>query len=108
MPRLWTLLLAALLFCAPQLTAQAAAQDFTFHVSADETWTDTSLDLQSGDVLEISASPAAPASPGAPACDPKGTGGNAAQAADLPLPAAPAGALIARLHSQGAAPLLVG
>ena len=108
MPRQWTLLLAALLLCAPRLTAQTAAQDFTFQVSAAQTWTDTGLDLQSGDVLEISASPAASSVPGAPACDAKGLSGNATPAADLPLPTAPAGALIARLHSQGAAPLLVG
>jgi len=45
--------------------------------------------------------------PGTPACDPKGVTGTPSSQ-DLLLPSAPAGALIARLHAQGAAPLLVG
>ncbi|MGP8093575.1 MAG: LssY C-terminal domain-containing protein [Candidatus Sulfotelmatobacter sp.] len=111
MARQWTLLLAALVFCASQSSAQTSAQDFTFQVSTAQPWTDTGLDLQSGDVLEISASAVAAAVPdrhavaGSPACDP---GGVSAATADLPLPSVPAGALIARLHSQGAAPVLVG
>jgi hypothetical protein len=105
-----TLLLAALVFCASVLRAQTAPQDFTFQVSTTQTWTDTGLDLQSGDVLEISATPAPSfppqrhAVPGALPCDPKGV---SVQTADLPLPSAPAGALLARLHAQ-ADPLLVG
>jgi hypothetical protein len=114
MARQWTLLLAALVFCASQTSAQTSAQDFTFQVSTAQPWTDTGLDLQSGDVLEISASAVAAAVPdrhavaGAPACDPGGVSAAASQTGDLPLPSAPAGALIARLHSQGAAPVLVG
>ena len=111
MARQWTLLLATLAFCAFQASAQTPAQDFAFQVSTAQPWTDTGLDLQSGDVLEISASVVAAAVPdrhavaGSPACDP---GGVSPATADLPLPSAPAGALIARLHSQGAAPVLVG
>ena len=114
MTRQWTLLLAALVFCSSQSSAQTSAQDFTFQVSTAQPWTDTGLDLQSGDTLEISASAEAAAVPdrhavaGAPACDPGGVSAAAAQTGDLPLPSAPAGALIARLHSQGAAPVLVG
>ena len=116
MDRPLTLLLATLVFCAAQLGAQATSptQDLTFQVSTAQPWTDTGLDLQSGDVLEVSAGAAVSsvpdrhAVPGAPACDPKGVTGTVAQTQDLPLPTAAAGALIARLHAQGAAPLLVG
>jgi len=98
------------------MTAQvtSTAQNFTVQVSTAQPWTDSGLDLQSGDVLEISAaaSPDRQAVSGAPACDSKGVPGTAAttsaQTANLPLPSAPAGALIARLHAHGAAPLLVG
>ena len=71
---------------------------------------DSGLDLQSGDVLEISVTPSSDqqAGSGSPVCDPKGVTGTSARTADLPLPSAPAGALIARLHAHGAAPLLVG
>ena len=111
-----TLLLATLVFCASQLGAQATSttQDLTFQISAAQPWTDTGLDVQSGDELEISATAAASsvpdrhAVPGAPVCDPGGVKGSGAPAADLPLPAAPEGALLARLHAQGASPLLVG
>ncbi|HET6178605.1 MAG TPA: LssY C-terminal domain-containing protein [Candidatus Sulfotelmatobacter sp.] len=113
MPRL-TLLLVTLLVCATQLDAQTPATmpDSTFQVSTAQPWTDTGLDLQSGDMLEISAAAAASsvpdrhAVPGAAACDPKGVSTD--QTNGLPLPSAPAGALLARLHAQGAAPLLVG
>jgi hypothetical protein len=78
----------------------AAGEDFTYTISTSQAWTDTGLDLQSGDVLQISSS-AAPSG-----CDPRGASG-AAQTTALPLPSAPAGALIARLHAHGASPLLV-
>src|SRR5579864_7136116 len=90
---------------------QSGGQDFSYTVSAAQVWTDTQLDLQTGDVLQISSSSAASAVPdrhavGGSGCDPQGvTGGSTA---GLPLASAPAGALIARLHAQGAAPLLVG
>ena len=105
-----TRLLLAVACSAPQLAAQAAAQDLTFQVSPAQLWTDTGLDLQSGDVVQISAS-AASAS-GTPPCDPAGMKTSAGQTGDqisgLPLSTAPAGALLARLHQQGAAPVLVG
>jgi hypothetical protein len=102
----WLLLAAAC--SASHLGAQTAGQDFTFQVSTAQAWIDTGLDLQSGDVLEISANANVPAASGARACDPAGAGSAAAQTTGLPLPTAPAGALIARLHAQGAAPILVG
>ena len=87
--------------------------DSSFQVSPAQTWTDTGLELQPGEALEISAAVAASSVPdrhavsGTPSCDPKGLAG-ASSTNDLPLPSAPAGALIARLQAQGAAPLLVG
>jgi hypothetical protein len=106
MSRQLTLSLAILLLCACHTQAQTAsiAQTFTFQVSAAQTWTDTGLDLQSGDTVEISSGADASAG-GSPACDPTGV---SAATADLTLPSAPAGALIARLHAQGAVPLLIG
>jgi hypothetical protein len=94
------------LFCVVQLCAQAtlSTQDFNFQISPAQPWIDTGLNLQAGDVLEISASSAGVPS----ACDPNGVSKAGAQTANLPLPSVLAGALIARLHAQGAAPLLLG
>jgi len=112
MARQWTLPLAALLLGSSQLGAQvtATAQNFTVQVSTAPPWTDSGLELQSGDVLEISAtaSPETQAVANGPVCDPKGVTSAVAHAPDLPVPAAPAGALIARFHEHGAASLLVG
>jgi len=91
---------ATLVVAAPGVEG-AAAQESTVQVSSSQTWTDTGLDLVTGDAVEISAA-------GSSGCDPKGAAVEAAQALALPLPAAPRGALIARLHAQGAAPMLVG
>ncbi len=111
MNRQFILLLATLVFCASQLGAQviSTAHDVTVQVSPAQLWTDSGLDLQSGDVLDISAAASSDQQvSGGLACDPKGGTGSVAQTADLPMPTAPAGALIARLHAHGAAPLLVG
>jgi hypothetical protein len=112
MVRQWTLPLAALLLFTSQLGAQvtSTAQNITVQVSTAQPWTDSGLDLQSGDVLEISAAPSTETQVVAnqPVCDPRGVTSAVARAANLPLPAAPAGALIARLHEHGATPLLVG
>jgi hypothetical protein len=108
------LLLSALLLSASLIGAQSVptSQDLTFQVAAGQAWTDTGLDLQSGDVVKISATAAdssnAPASSGTPSCTPAGLSSAGAHTADLPLPSAPAGALIARLHAHGASPVLVG
>ena len=112
MVRQWILLLATALLCAPNLRAQVTvtAQDITVQVSTGQPWTDSGLNLQPGDVLGLSATGSSDqqAGSGPPACDPKGVTGTPVRATDLPLPSAPAGALIARLHTHGAAPLLVG
>ena len=112
MTRRSNLLLAILLFCAAQLWAQVTppARDITVQVSAATPGLTAGLDLQSGDVIEISSGPSSdqPSTSGVPACDPRGVTGTSVQTAALPLPTVPPGALIARLHAHGAAPTLVG
>ncbi len=76
----------------------AAGNDYSFNVSTTEPWTDTGVDLQSGDVLNITAS-------STQNCDPQGVAGTSAQS--LPVATALPGALIAKLEAQGT-PLLIG
>ena len=104
--------MAVIFFLATSHAQTNSAQDYTFTIPTTQAWTDTGLDLQSGDVLQISAT-AASSVPDRHAittavCDPKGTTADQSQSSALPLPSAPAGALIARLHAQGAMPILVG
>ena len=103
------LLLASISICANGLNAQTGsnAQEFNFQVSSSQPWVDTSLNLQSGDKLEISASSTPSSSSGVPACDPKGITGGSGQG-KLALNSAPPGALLARLHAEGGAPQMVG
>ena len=103
------LLLASISICTNGLNAQTGsnAQEFNFQVSSSQPWVDTSLNLQSGDKLEISASSAPSSSSGVPACDPKGITGVSGQG-KLALNSAPPGALLARLHAEGGAPQMVG
>jgi hypothetical protein len=112
MPRQSSLLLATLTLVASQLGAQVTttAGSITVQVSSAQPWTDSGLDLQSGDVLEISAGASSdpPASADPPACEPKGLTGTSVRTEALPLPSAPAGALLAQFHAHGAAPLLEG
>src|SRR5438270_9844261 len=102
MSKLWILLLIAPSFVCAQSTPK---EELTFQVSAAQSWSDTGIDLQPGDVVKITAT--ADASSGTPACDPKGVAG-AASTSDLPLSSAAPGALIAKLQAQGAVPVLVG
>jgi hypothetical protein len=81
-------------------------EELTFQVSPTQSWLDTGVELLSGDVVKITAMPA-DTSAAAPACDPKGVS-DATSTSDLPLPSAAPGALIAKLHAQGAVPVLVG
>ncbi|MGA7908983.1 MAG: LssY C-terminal domain-containing protein [Candidatus Sulfotelmatobacter sp.] len=104
--------LTGLFFCAFAAFGQSGARDFSYIISTTQAWTDTGLDLQTGDVLQIFASGAASSAPDRHAvsgmgCDPQGEPAGS-PSSGLPLPSAPAGALIVRLHAQGAAPLLVG
>jgi hypothetical protein len=115
MTRKSSLLFATLLLSASLISAQSVptSQDLTFQVAAGQAWIDTGLDLQSGDIVKISATASSQDSPvgqsnGSPACSPAGVAVSGTNKEDLPLPGAPAGALIARLHAHGASPVLVG
>jgi len=101
---------ASLMFVA-QITAQSTpnTRELTFQIAPSPAWTDTGLNLQAGDVLTISAvwGTEAPAANGAKRCDPAGLGDGSASVPSLPVPAAGAGALIARLK-EDATPIMVG
>ena len=81
-----------------QFQVASAGRDYSFTIPTAQPWTDTGVDLQTGDVLQIHSSPGE-------TCDPAGVSGG--PGAGLPVVTAPAGALIARLQSQGT-PVLVG
>jgi len=108
MSKLWILSLAvASIGVAPlhaQSTPSTPKEELTFEVSAAQPWTDTNIDLQPGDAIKITASATGS---GSPACNPQGVNG-AAPGSNLPVPTAAPGALIAKLHEQGAAPMFVG
>jgi hypothetical protein len=80
------------------------AQDYKFTVSTTQPWTDTGVDLQTGDLVAITAS--ASHSAAGSNCDPAGVG-SASSAANLPVATALPGALIARVQESGT-PTLVG
>ncbi len=77
-------------------TAPTTANDYSFNIPTTQPWTDTGVDLQTGDVLNITASGK---------CDPLGVSGASAQG--LPVSDALPGALIAKLQAQGT-PVLIG
>src|ERR1700730_15805025 len=82
-------------------SAASAPRDYSFTISTAQPWTDTGVDLQGGELLEISAT----ARSGG--CDPNGMSGSAQENANRPVPSASTGALIAKLQEQGEA-VLVG
>jgi hypothetical protein len=97
--RIFEVAAIAVLACSQSVaqTAPATDSDHSFNVSTSQPWTDTGLDVQTGDVLEITAS--------GTQCDPQGMGGASTQG--LPVSSALPGALIAKLQAQGS-PVLVG
>jgi len=98
----------AVVFVGSLLSAQSSApQDSTFQVSTDRAWTDTGMDVQAGDTLKITGNAVADAGSSGKMCDPKGVTGGSVDTASLPMPSAPAGALIARVGAHGT-PTLVG
>jgi len=103
------LLTLALIGSGLSAQVQSGPPDYTFTISSSQTWTDTGVDLQNGDVLRISASAVSTddASASGTSCDPAGIS-TAGSGTDLPLSSARPGALIARLQAHGALPLLVG
>lgn len=111
MSRLWIFFAALLSLSIGQAEAQSssATQELTFQVSSTQPWTDTGLVLQSGERVKISAAPSAtsPNNPDGSACNPMGVSAVGRQS-NLPVANANPGALIAKLHAHGAAPLLIG
>ncbi len=104
-------LVSVLFLSLLSLSAVASAQsrDFSYTLSTTQPWTDTGVDLQPGDSLQITAEPVASTS-GVPdrhaiassTCDPNGITG-AAKSANLPAADAAPGSLIVRLQAQGTA-----
>ena len=90
----------------------ATASDLELSITAAQPWTDTGLELHPGDVVELTASGSSPAATGttpvqpASSCSESRNGENSSNT--LQLPSAPVGSLIAKLHSQGGEPFLVG
>jgi hypothetical protein len=81
-------------------TSASSGADHSFTITTPTAdWTDTGLDLKTGDVVQIS-------DVALTGCGPQANDA-ATPPSSLPLPSAPAGSLLARLHAQGAAPLLV-
>jgi len=78
--------------------SSATGNDYSFNISTSQLWTDTGVDLQVGDVLNITAS-------AANKCDPAGVAD--ASNSGLPIADALPGALIAKLQAQGM-PILIG
>jgi LssY C-terminus len=91
-------LLAFTLPASAQFQIATPGRDYSFTISTTQPWTDTGVDLQTGDVLQFHASPEEN-------CDPGGVSG--AASTGLPVVSASAGALIARLQTQGV-PILIG
>jgi hypothetical protein len=91
-----------------QSQALSTPRDYSFTISTTQPWTDTGIDLQAGDTIEVTAAPAhAAAGSSGNVCDPRGASGSDQSNSSLPVAAAPAGSLIARLQEQGTA-LAVG
>jgi LssY C-terminus len=104
--RIWTLNLLTIAFLlvwqgiaqTTPAASPAPGNDYSFNISTTQPWTDTGVELQTGDVLEITAG-------GSQVCDPLGVSGASAQ--NLPVVSALPGALIAKLQAQGS-PVLIG
>jgi hypothetical protein len=63
-------------------------KNYSFTVEANQIWTDTGLDLDQGDRLHVSGAVIA--------CE----GPSPSEKAHLPLPSAPGGALLVKLHAE--------
>ncbi len=92
---LCVILLASMNFAQDSKTPEKTAPrtDYTFNVAASQVWTDTGLDLEAGDRVHIYGT--------VMACE----GPRRNEKAHLPLPSAPGGALLAKLHGE-ARPIL--
>ena len=94
----------------PSGTTPTSAPDLDLTISATQPWTDTGLELHPGDVLELSSftPPRAANEVAQPSGSCDANSANATSSNNLQLPSAPLGSLIAKLHSQGGEPFLVG
>jgi len=79
-------------------SATSSEKDYSFDVATTQPWTDTGIEVQTGDVFDITAG-------GTQKCDPQGVSGASPQG--LPVANALPGALIAKLQAQGS-PLVIG
>jgi len=89
-------LLASMIFAQSSKTPSGKTvprSDYSFNVVASQVWTDTGLDLEAGDRVHIYGT--------VMACE----GPRPSEKAHLPLPSAPGGALLAKLHGE-ARPIL--
>ena len=99
----WTMaVVLAVLGCA-QTTATPV--DKTVEVTPSQKWTDTGIDLQPGEEVDLTATVAGGAQK---LCDPQGTMDDAAAKGKLPLPSALPGALIAKLQDKANSFIFVG
>lgn len=79
---------AALAQNSPSTPKKQPPKDFTFTVATERVWTDTGLDLEPGDRVHIYGAVVA--------CE----GQTPSEKAHLPLPSAPAGSLLVKLHGE--------
>jgi hypothetical protein len=93
--RLHSLFTASLLVLLSVAVAPLSAQDYKFTIPTTQPWTDTGVDLQTGQVVALTATPSAGG------CDPAGVVSAGGSAGNLPVAAANPGALIARLQENG-------
>ena len=92
----FTVLLASAIFAQTSKTSPRKSEppkDYSFTVAANQVWTDTGLDLEAGDRVHIYGAVLA--------CE----GPTRSEKAHLPLPSAPGGALLAKVHAE-AGPIL--
>jgi len=69
-------------------TKEPQVKDYSFAVTTEHVWTDTGLDLGSGDRVHVYGKVVA--------CE----GQTSSEKAHLPLPSAPAGSLLVKLHGE--------
>ena len=95
---------------AQAVSGPASPRDYHFTISSRQSWTDTGIDLQAGDQLEIKATAALGGGPlnseSPKPCQPEGQSETAVASQTLPVPSAPPGALIAKLKSRAGAVLI--
>jgi len=87
--RLFTLVVfASGAFAQNAKPAAPRPADYSFTISTEHVWTDTSLDLEPGDRVHVYGAVVA--------CE----GQTPSEKAHLPLPSAPAGSLLVKLHGE--------